>query len=137
MTEQAIEKITNDDRGREEKYVPAEPIVRFLVNKCSEDAEFCKLVMQEQKTLAKCFTFVYEQVKNHLNREGGWIEDCEVYLMAVDYFNLDDAEAERVKAEEEAFRQSERNKRANEAYVKRAIATKTAVSTQMSLFDFE
>jgi hypothetical protein len=149
MITRAIEKITNSMEATEEKRVPAEPIVKFLVKKCSEDEEFNSLVVPEQKTLEKCFNFVFEQVKNHLNRQSGWIDNGEVYRMAADYFYLDEAELERKKTEEEKKRQDERKQREVEFQQKTAeakakrdkeaqdIADKKAGSQQMSLFDLE
>ena len=139
MQQEAVKKITDGMQDCQEKRVPAEPIARFLTEKCGGDGDFCALVMQEHKTLEKCFAFVYEQAKNHLDSAGGWIEDNDVYMMAIDYFSLDDAELERQKAEEEAKRAEERRKedeerqqRINEAKAQKARA---ANPEQLSLFD--
>jgi hypothetical protein len=139
MEQEAIKKITESMQECKEKRVPAEPIARYLTGKCGGDGEFCALVMQEQKTLEKCFSFVYEQVKNHLNGNNGWISDNDVYMMALDYFYLDDAELERQKAEEEAKREQERVQREAErarrtAEFKNAPSKKTE-DEQISLFD--
>lgn len=120
MKQEAIKKITDSMQNCNEKNVPAEPIAEFLKGKCSEDEKFATLVMQEHKMLDKCFSFVYEQAKKHLNSSSGWIEDNEVYMMAVDYFSLDDAELEQKKAEEEKRREEERRKREEERKQKEA-----------------
>jgi hypothetical protein len=108
MQQEAIKKITDSVKECAEKRVPAEPIAEFLKKKCGDDEEFAALIMKEHKTLDKCFSFVYEQVKKHLNGSNGWVDDNEVYLMSADYFRLDDEEIERKKAEEEAKRNEER-----------------------------
>jgi len=114
MEQEAIEKITGSMQDCKEKRVPAEPIARYLTQKCGEDEEFATLVTQEHKTLAKCFDFVFGQVKKHLNGADGWLDDNDVYLMAADYFSLDDERLERQKAEEEAQRQEQKRQREEE-----------------------
>jgi hypothetical protein len=146
MTAEAIAKIDAGMLDSKETKVSAEPIAKFLRGKCSED-DFAALVSQEHKTLDKCFAFVYEQVQKHLNRRQGWIDDNEVYAMAVDYFNLDDAEIERRKAEdaqkaeeERQRRDAESKKKAEEAKelkakeAKHKAFTKQVNEGQMSLF---
>jgi len=120
MVQTAIEKITAMMADCQEKRVPAEPIMRFLLQKCEGDEEFSGMVTQEHKTLAKCFSFVHEQACNHLDKKNGWIEDDEVYMMAVDYFNLDDEEHERKKAQEAEQREEERKQQAAESAQKMA-----------------
>jgi len=141
MEQSAIEKIAASMETITEKRVPAEPIARYLTKKCGEDGEFAALVMQEHKTMEKCFAFVYEQSCNHLNKQSGWIDDNDVYMMAEDYFNLDDAEIERKKAEDEAKRQEERRKSEQEFQQKAAAAKAGKAKNsdpgqqQLSLFD--
>jgi len=134
MQRKAIKKITDNMQDCEEKRIPAEPIARYLKEKCKQDKEFCALVVQEHKTLEKCFDFVFEQAKNHLNNGGGWIEDNDVYMMAEDYFNLDDAEIERQKAEEEAKREEARRQREAEREQFRKAPHVKADTEQMTLF---
>jgi hypothetical protein len=122
MKQAAINKITEAMQDCAEKRVPAEPIAEFLKSKCGEDGEFAALIAQEHKTLDKCFAFVYEQAQKHLNHANGWINDEEVYMMAVDYFSLDDAEMERQKAEEAKRREQERQEREKERQQQTAAA---------------
>jgi len=154
MQQDAILKINSSTEQSKETRVPAEPIAIYLAKRCEEDAEFAAQVAQEHKTMDKCFSFVYEQAKKHLNGTNGWIDDNEVYSMAVDYFRLDDEELERKKAEEEEKRKIEKEKRAAEAKekqdaaveqkaqeTKQKAAKKSAASKvlegQQSLFEFE
>ena len=111
MIVDAINKIKSSMEGLKEKRVPAEPIIKYLTGRMEDDAEFATLIMQEHKTLQKCFDFVYEQARNHLNNQNGWIDDEEVYLMAADYFLADDAELERQKAETKAKEDEKRKQR--------------------------
>jgi len=86
----------------DDKRVPVEPIAIFLKNKCGEDEEFAGQVMQEHKFMDKCLDFVYQQARKYLNGVSGWIDDNEVYMMAVNYFRLDDLELERKQVKERA-----------------------------------
>jgi len=146
MQQEAIEKIAVSMQDCKEKRVPVEPIARYLTQKCGEDEEFATLVTQEHKTLAKCFNFVFGQVKKHLNGADGWLDDNDVYLMAADYFSLDDEQLERQKVEEEAKRaqqrqqqEEERRQKAVEAKAQKDRAAqeekdKKAGFNQLSLF---
>ena len=144
MKSEAIQKIEEGAEESKESRVPAKPIAAFLANKCGEDGGFAETVMQGHKTLEKCFDFVYGQVKKHLNGNSGWIDDGEVYLMAMDYFRLDDAELERKEAGEKARRKEEAanrgaeeaGRKAREAKEKAAqkAAAKGVADGQLALF---
>jgi hypothetical protein len=122
MNEQAINRIDEAMSDCAEKRVPAEPIAEFLKGKCGSDADFATLVLQEHKTLEKCFAFVYEQAQKHLNRQNGWISDNDVFAMALDYFALDDEEIERKNAEEKQKQELERQQQEEKRKQKAAEA---------------
>lgn len=111
----AIIKINESMKNLEEKRVPAEPIVKYLIGRLENDEILAAQIMQEHKTVQKCFDFVYKQAHKHLDGKSGWIDDDEVFQMAVDYFQMDDAELEREKAIEEAKRAEERKRQQEEA----------------------
>ena len=148
MIADAIEKIDDEMVNLDEKRVPALPIVNYLTEQLEGDEKLAELVNQEHKTLEKCFEFVYEQAKKHLNNSNGWIDDNEVYLMAIDYYLADDAELERqkaieaaeneekrkVQAEENRIRSEERAAAAQAEKAQKAVAKKQ-VEGQMSLLD--
>ena len=116
MIADAIRKINEQMDGLSEKRVPATPIVKYLVERLESDEKLASLVNQEHKTLKKCFDFVYEQASKHAKGTSGmyWIDDNDVYLMAIDYFLADDAELERIKAEEAAEAEEKRKLRQEE-----------------------
>lgn len=124
---QAIKKIEEAMQDCKETRVPAEPIAEYLKAKCREDEAFAALVIQEHKTLDKCFAFVYEQARKHLEGKNGWIKDNDVFAMAADYFALDDAELERQKSEEEKKKKEEKLKQENEQKQKESEAKKLKV----------
>jgi len=61
MVADAINKIKSSMEDLQEKRVPAEPIVRYLTGRLEGDEKFAALIMQEHKTVEKCFDFVYAQ----------------------------------------------------------------------------
>ena len=114
MNHDAIKKINESMDGLKENRVPAVPIAKYLTGRLEDDENLAAQVIQDHKTLQKCFDFVYEQVRKHLDSKNGWIDDDEVYQMAVDYFQADDAELERKKAEQTAIKEAERKRQSEE-----------------------
>lgn len=103
------------------------PIVRYLKKKCLDDEAFAELVMDERKTLDKCFSYVTDEVKKALNSNTGWLDDNEVYAYAETYFLTDEAVFERIAAEKAAAekkRQEDVAKRRKEQEEKRKNAVK-------------
>ena len=123
MIADAIRKINDGMVGLGEKRVPAAPIAKFLLSRLENDEELAAFVNQDHKTLQKCFDFVHEQALKHLDKKNGWIDDDEVYQMAVDYYFADDAELERQKAEKAAQDKIESDKRMEESRVRAAERT--------------
>lgn len=120
MIADAIKKINDEMGDLEEKRVPAAPIVKYLIERLESDEKLSALVNQTHKTLKKCFDFVYEQVRKHAGEQTDkqsntvWIDDNDVYLMAVDYFLADDAELERIKVAKEVEEDKKRQERMEE-----------------------
>ena len=106
---QATAKLEREANSSGGQNVPAIPIYNHLKKLCESRIGFADMVLQEHKTLIKCFTYVYEQVKNTLAKgsQNAWVADDVVYKLAEDYYCLDDAEIERQKAEEKKKREAE------------------------------
>jgi hypothetical protein len=128
QTETAEEKLKNEAGTAKNDTVPTQPISKHLIAKCKEDAEFAKLVLQPHKTLEKCFNHVESEARKKLNNRTGWIDDNEVYAWAEDYYRLDDAELERIKAENKKKEEEKRKKEAEKA--KSAPAVKKSTPTK-------
>lgn len=110
QSEEAAVKLEAELETAKSNLLPVFPIVRYLKNKCQNDAAFAALVNDEQKTLAKCFTYVTSEVKKALNSQNGWLDDNEVYAYVETYYMTDEATFERLaaeKAEAEKKRQEE------------------------------
>jgi hypothetical protein len=115
----AIEKLEKQANTSGGHNVPAIPIYNHLKIVCQSDTAFAELVLQEHKTLEKCFGYVYEQVRKSVAKQSGtqavWMSDEATYQLAEDYFRLDDAEIERRKEEERKKKEEERKAREAEA----------------------
>lgn len=139
--ESTAEKLQRELAAIHKPCIPIDPIVAHLTSLCREDAVFEQKVLQDHKTLQKCYDYVREQVRQRLNGCDGYLEDDAVYKMAEDYYRLDDAEIERKKAEEakkaaEARAKAEAERKAKkEAEKKQAKKEKTNDDEeQISLF---
>ena len=112
--ETAPERLQREVKDAKNRHVPMVPIANRLTAFCETDAGLCVQILLPHKSLDKCFSYVEEQVRKKIDVGRGWIDDDEVYKMAVDYYSLDDAEAERIKEEERIKREEEAKKRAAE-----------------------
>ena len=104
IREEASVKLEAELETAKNTLLPVFPIVRYLKNKCLADTTFASLVMDEKKTLKKCFDYVTGVVKKALNSQNGWLDDEEVYAYAETYYMTSEEEFERLaneKAEEE------------------------------------
>ena len=116
QSEEAAVKLEAELETAKSNLLPVFPIVRYLKNKCQNDAAFATLVNDEQKTLAKCFAHVTSEVKKALNSQNGWLDDNEVYAYAETYYMTDEATFERLaaeKAEEEKKQENGKNGKKN------------------------
>ncbi len=135
INEEAAIKLEAELETAKSNLLPVFPIVRYLKNKCLNDEAFAALVMDERKTLSKCFFYVTDEVKKALNSQNGWLDDNEVYAYAETYYLTDEAVFEQIaaeKAEAEKKRQEEVAKKRKEQEEKRkkADAKKKQKETQ-------
>lgn len=125
LSEEAAIKLEAELETAKSNLLPVFPIVRYLKNKCLGDEAFAALVMDERKTLSKCFSYVTDEVKKALNSQNGWLDDNEVYAYAETYYVTDEAVFEQIaaeKAEAEKKRQEEVAKKRKEQEEKRKKA---------------
>ena len=106
---QAVAKLEREANSSGGQNVPSIPIYNHLRKICESDTSFAGLVNQEHKTLIKCFSYIYEQVRNTIANGANsiWVADGDVYKLSEDYYRLDDAEIERRKSEEKKKRDEE------------------------------
>lgn len=104
----------------------ADPIIEYLLKRCSEDEGMAADVVQEHKTWERCFDHIYAKARKQATGSCAVVRDDVVYEWAEDYYHLDDkAEAEK-KAKEDAERkkrQAETAKRTPKAKAKKKVST--------------
>lgn len=127
LNEEASIKLEAELETAKNTLLPVFPIVRYLKNKCMADGNFAALVLDERKTLGKCFDYVMGEVKKALNSQNGWLDDTEVYAYAETYYMTGEEELERIAAEKteaENKRREEVEKKRKEQEEKRIKAAK-------------
>lgn len=97
LNETAIEKLKRESKEVKNKRVPAEPIVKYLINKCEADPKFSERIKIENKNLKRCFDYVFDEVKKKLEGVNGWVADDEVYQMAETYWRLNITELKDIE----------------------------------------
>lgn len=90
----AATKLHKELEHSKNKSVPAEHIMIYLLDKCSNDDTFSNRVLLDNKSLKDCFNYVYSEVKKKLNSVSGWVADEDVYKLSEDYFILDNVKIE-------------------------------------------
>jgi len=119
----AAEKLKTEKTGVQNPTMPVAPIAQHLITMADADEAFANLVLQEHKTLIKCIAHVEKEVKKRVHGSG-YIPDPEVYQMAIDYYQLDDAALEQKTMEEERKRKEEAEKKAEEEKARREAERK-------------
>ncbi len=128
-SEQAILKLTEEAKSVSGQNVPAIAIFQYLMEKVADDVDFAACVINEEKTLSKCFTHITETALNlgreqNPNRKQGeafmvGMSDTEIFGAVNEYYQLSDREIENRKAQKlkeiEAAREAAEKIRADEA----------------------
>ena len=113
LKEKACEKLRAEQKKANNKQF-AEPVINYLLKRCEEDNGLAQDVMQEHKTWAKCFDYIYSQARKQAkNARSTAVRDDVVYEWAEDYYHKDDKAEEEKKAKEAAGRKkkAEENKK--------------------------
>lgn len=100
LNESAVEKLERELKEIKDERVPAEPIAKYLIDKCKQDNEFTERVKLKDKSLRRCFDYVFNEVKKKLDGNNGWVADDEVYQMAETYWLLNITELRDIEIKE-------------------------------------
>ena len=121
----AVKKITTEEENSKQKnsYM-TESIADYVIEACQSDEVLAKLALQEQKTLDKCIAYITQKAKEYIPKEHGNtacipMPADTVYGWVREYYNLDDAEESRKKAEANK-KKTEAEKKAQKAAQKEA-----------------
>ncbi|MCD7824573.1 MAG: PcfK-like family protein [Clostridiaceae bacterium] len=101
--QRAKEKLEKEMQDANDKTF-AEPVITYLLKRCEEDEGIAQDVIQEHKTWAKCFDYIYAQAKKQSKGQCAAVRDDTVYEWAEDYYHRDDKAEEEKKAKAEAER---------------------------------
>lgn len=147
--ETSVEKLKRQLGVTKINSVPAEPIVKYLLEKCNSDDLFSSRVLLRDKDLKECFNYVFSEVKKKLKSISGWIADEEVYKLAEDYYILDDIKIEDKAPEEIENTDNKATKEENKVTKNKEVKSKkddrnykllkdkeVMNEGQVSLFDF-
>lgn len=87
----------------------ADPIIRHLLKRCEEDPGMAEDIVQDHKTLLKCFAYIRGEARKRADGNCAVVRDDLVYEWAEDYFRLDGKALEE-KKEKERKEQEEKRK---------------------------
>lgn len=100
--DKAVEKLSKELKEAKDKSF-ADPLIKYLIKRCEEDAGMAEDVLQEHKTWEKCVAYIYEKARKQAEGNCVFIRDDVVYEWAEDYFRMDDkALEEQEKKRKEA-----------------------------------
>lgn len=114
MAKEKLEKEMKDDKDKSF----AEPVIRYLLKRCEEDAGLAQDVTQEHKTWSKCRNYIYEQARKQTKGNCCAIHEDVVYEWAEDYYHRDDKAEKEHRAKKEAERKAKQKREAEERKVK-------------------
>lgn len=129
MLEKALEKLESQFKAEKDPVRKqfANPILEHLKKRCREDEGLCKDILQEHKTWSRCYSYITQTARKHINGNAGAVLDSTVYEWAEDYYRKDDkAEAEKEK------KKAERKSTAKKSQKQPAKADKTKAKSNTS-----
>lgn len=84
-------------KGKNADKVPSREIIEYFMYLCAQDEGFMKLLLRQDKSLSKCFDYVYDYACTKLSKQNGAIEGMELLRIAESYYRLSDEELEKKK----------------------------------------
>lgn len=101
VKERAIKKLEDELKNAKDKSF-ADPIIKYLMNRCEEDKGLSEDILQKHKTWEKCLSYVYSLARKQASGNCAAVRDEVVYEWAEDYYHKDDKAEEAEKAIKEA-----------------------------------
>ncbi len=108
--EKARGKLHDELKNADDKQF-ADPIIEYLLKRCSEDNGLAQDVMQEHKTWKKCMNYIFDRARKQAKGNRAAVRDDVVYEWAEDYYHKDDKAEEEKKAKEAAERKKKEDER--------------------------
>lgn len=122
-----LEKELNDAKDK----LFAEPVIKYLLERCEDDSGLSEDVMQKHKSWEKCLSYIYSKASNQATGNYAAVRDDVVYEWAEDYYHLDDKALEEKKAKEIA----EKKKKSAETAKKQKEEQKNRLEKQKKYAD--
>lgn len=113
IKERAKKKLGEELKKAKDKTF-ADPIIKYLLERCEEDTGLSADILQEHKTWGKCFDYIFSQARKQAKGTCAAVRDDVVYEWAEDYYHKDDKAEEEKKAKKEAEAKAKREKAAAE-----------------------
>lgn len=126
--QRAKEKLETELKAAKEKDF-AEPIINYLLKRCSEDNGLAEDVAQKHKTWEKCYSYIYSKARGQAKGNCAAVRGDVVYEWAEDYYHQDD------KAEEEKKAKEAENLKKNRSEVAKKASTKAAPAVEKKAAD--
>lgn len=120
IIQKAVEKITRQAEKASGQNVPAVAIYHYLLEKCSGDEAFSKLIIVKEKSISKCFSYVTEKAyeaaasQNITANTNGdkpisvGMSSDEIFALVDEYFTLSDEEIKKRSEEAQKLREEAR-----------------------------
>lgn len=101
-----LEKELKDDKDKSF----AEPVIKYLLERCAEDEGLAKDVAQDHKTWKKCIDYIYAQARKQAVGNRAAVRNDVVYEWAEDYYHKDDKAEEEAKTKRVAEKKEKRKR---------------------------
>lgn len=111
--ERAKEKLEAELKTAKEKDF-ADPIIKYLLERCSEDEGLAADVIQKHKTWTKCLAYLFEKAKKIATGSCAAVRSDKVFEWAEDYYHKDDKAEEEKKAKKAAEQKKKKSENSKE-----------------------
>lgn len=127
----AVTKLQEELKKAKDKSF-ADPIIKYLIERCRESESLASDVCQDHKTWEKCYKYIYEQARKQAKGSSCAVRDDVVYEWAEDYFHKDDKAEEDKKAKEAAERKKKQDEKTKTDSKKKEVS-KPAVEPEKKI----
>lgn len=99
----AVTKLQEElKKAKEKEKEFAEPVIKYLIERCKESESLAADICQDHKTWEKCYKYIYEAARTKLSGQSGPVRSDVVFEWAEDYYRKDDKAEEEKRAKEAA-----------------------------------
>ncbi len=125
----AKEKLEAELKAAKEKEF-AEPIINYLLERCSEDEGLAADVIQKHKTWTKCLAYLFGKAKKMTTGNCAAVRSDKVFEWAEDYYHKDDKDEEEKKAKKAAEQKKKKSDNSKEIKSAEPVTKKNAANAK-------